>query len=232
MKFENNHESMKTQVETFLIEETQALIYDNEQLDKWNNHVRDLGLTGQTKIVKGEKSPIPFMHMKATTVNMFSVLCPRKVAVEEYDITPIPVEILDLIALSKRDEYFKRIEIWYDDKNPDPLCVGILGDFIPRDAQGNWYHQNKQSSINACIEFLKSTGKEIPSDKKYAYYFNEGNKYLIGKWADVKHSFAELKKMARERFITEKSATLKKEIREKQRELDTLEEIAVEQFGA
>jgi hypothetical protein len=58
-KAPNNHESMKTIVETFLIEETIDLIYDNEQLDKWNKHVQELGLIGQTKIVQTDKSPIP-----------------------------------------------------------------------------------------------------------------------------------------------------------------------------
>ena len=46
-----NHPAMKTVVETFVIEETQELIYDNEKLDKWNKYVEELGLTGQTKII-------------------------------------------------------------------------------------------------------------------------------------------------------------------------------------
>src|SRR5688572_22578206 len=124
MNLENNSSEMKTVVETFVIEETAELIYDNEKLDKWNELVGDLGLSGQTKIIKPTKSPIPFMHLKTSMKNVFEVLCPRKVAVEEYDVTPIPLEILELVALSKKEGYFTSIEIWYDEKSPDPVCVG------------------------------------------------------------------------------------------------------------
>ena len=74
----NNSASMKTVVETYIIEETQELIYDNEKLDQWNNLVAELGLTGQTKIQAKDKSPIPFLHMKSTLVNVFLQLCPRR----------------------------------------------------------------------------------------------------------------------------------------------------------
>ena len=52
----NNSNEMKTIVETYIIEETESLIYDNETLDKWNNYVDSLGLEGQTKI-KTPKNP-------------------------------------------------------------------------------------------------------------------------------------------------------------------------------
>ena len=97
----HNSETMATVVETFVIEETAELIYDGEALETWNNLVSELGLKGQTEIVKPEKSPIPFMHLKQGYVNMFETLCPRKVDVSEYNKTPIPVEILKLIAAKR-----------------------------------------------------------------------------------------------------------------------------------
>ena len=216
---------MKTVVETFLIEETQELIYDNEKLDQWNAHVRELGLTGQTKIVKGEKSPIPFMHMKQTTVEMFNVLCPRKVDVKEYDATPIPVEILELIALSNREGYFNKIEIWYDDKTPDPICVGV---------KGYWYQSTWASDRNAALDNQEFDTRQDceKAGATASVYFTEKGKYLIGKWADVKASFAELRERARQRFITEKGAELRKTIKDSQRELDDLEIKAIELIGA
>lgn len=122
----NNSASMKTVVETYIIEETQELIYDNEKLDQWNKLVGELGLTGQTKIVKPEKSPIPFLWMNQALVATFTELCPRKVLVAEYDKTPIPVEALSLVALSVKENYFEKIQVWYNDKNPDPAIVGII----------------------------------------------------------------------------------------------------------
>jgi hypothetical protein len=120
----NNSASMKTVVETYIIEETQELIYDNEKLDQWNSMVKELGLTGQTKVVKADKSPIPFLWMNETLKAVFEELCPRKVRVAEYDKTPIPVEALGMVSLSVKEGYFDKIEVWYNDKNPDPAIIG------------------------------------------------------------------------------------------------------------
>lgn len=121
----NNSNEMNTYVETFLIEETVGLIYDNDQLEKWNKYVEELGLKGQTNIVKTDKSPIPFMFIKKNIQNVFETLCPRKVDFKDYNKTPIPLEILDLIALSVKEEYFDKLQIWYDDMTPNPVCLGL-----------------------------------------------------------------------------------------------------------
>lgn len=120
----NNSASMKTVVETFIIEETQELIYDNEKLEQWNKFVKELGLTGQTKVIVTDKSPIPFLWMNNSLKATFEELCPSKVNVEAYDKTPIPVEALSLVSLSKKEGYFDKIEVWYNDKNPDPAIIG------------------------------------------------------------------------------------------------------------
>lgn len=225
MYTENNSKEMKTVVETFVIEETAELIYNNEKLDQWNARVTELGLKGQTKIVAPEKSPIPFMHMKQGLKNVFEVLCPRKVDVTEYDVTPIPVEILDLIALSKRENHFDKIQIWYDDKSPDPACIGIKGDYYCYDQR---YHT---------IPELKSVSLEEAQNQKknnpgvYSYGANTENHYLLGKWADVKHSFAELTEMAKKRYMEFTGAELRKEIKTAQRALDDLEMTAIEKFN-
>jgi len=194
----NNSVEMKTVVETFVIEETAELIYDNEKLDKWNKMVEELGLTGQKTIVKQEKSPIPFMHMKPSLKAIFEVLCPAKKDVEQYDITPIPVEILDLVALSKRENYFDKIEIWYDDKSPDPCCVGLI-----------WPTESDRAN-------------------KYTWTMRP---YLIGKWSDVKQSFAELKQRAIERFRLQETAQIQQSIRYQQRQLEDMESTIINKFG-
>lgn len=121
----HNSTSMKTVVETYIIEETQELIYDNEKLDQWNNLVNELGLEGQTKVVKAEKSPLPFLWMNTALKKTFEELCPAKTPVESYDKTPIPVEALSMLALSKREGYFDKIEVWFNEKNPDPAIIGL-----------------------------------------------------------------------------------------------------------
>ena len=219
-KARNNHDSMKTVVETFLIEETIDLIYDNEQLEKWNKHVEELGLVGQTKIVHTDKSPIPFMHLKNSYKAICETLCPSKVDVENYSITPIPVEILELVSLSKNEKYFGKIQIWYDEKSPDPFAVGIAGEWIPRE-KSNWLWNKGQKSYEDALALCDG-------DKPY---FSEKQFYLIGKWADVKRSWKELREMATERYVATKGNEYTKAIRDAQRGLEDLQTEAFDKFN-
>lgn len=220
---ELNNESMKTVVETFLVEEVTELIYDNEQLDKWNSLVGELGLEGQTKVVKPEKSPIPFLYLNNGMKNVFTTLCPSKVHITQFDKTPIPVEILDLVALSNKENYFQRIEIWYDDKNPDPACVGIKEDWA---INGNNLPDGlpRFDNQNDCDKYIK----ENDIDGESYHYSWQDNHYLLGKWADMKHSLDELKEMARKRYITEKENNIKKKIRDYNRKLEDIETAAID----
>lgn len=218
-----NNEMMKTVVETFIIEETQELIYDNEKLDEWNLMVNKLGLKGQTKICAPQKSPIPFLPMKRNMVNVFSTLCQAKQAIEDYDKTPIPVEILSLVSLSIREKYFNKIEIWYDDKDPDPACIGITGEW-------NCYSPQWTRISSFKTESEAKAAKENNSAIS-VISFCETQKYLIGRWADVKMSMSELTAKAKVIFMGEKKNRLTKEIRDAQRQLEDLELDTDREFG-
>jgi hypothetical protein len=226
---ENNSEEMNTVVETFLVEETMSLIYDNDKLDKWNNLVAELGLEGQNEIRHPEKSPIPFMHLKTSLFAVFNELCSTHVDVKNFRISPIPVEILDLISLSIREKYFSEIQIWYDEKVKDPCCVGIIKSWGIDDSGGRRVGDKAFKFKEDALEYIQNNNMD--GHKPYDYSFNSAQYYLIGKWADVKHSFDELKKMAKERFIERKGYELKKTIKEKQRELDDLELESINLFS-
>lgn len=161
----NNSASMKTVVETFIIEETQELIYDNEKLDQWNAMVSELGLTGQTQVVKTDKSPIPFLWMNQTMKAVFEELCPRKVKIEEYDKTPIPVDALRMVALSKKEGYFDKIEVWYNDKEPDPAIVGIKFGKGTSTWEKEWHADRyllaRWSDVKATLEELTEKAKKL-----------------------------------------------------------------------
>lgn len=194
-----NNSSMKTVVETFIMEETQELLHDNEKLDQWNSYVEELGLQGQTKVKAVGKAPIPYLFMNTAMVNVFSVLCPMKVRVEAYDKTPIPVEILSLVAMSKKEEHFSKVEIWYNESDPDPVCIG--------------FRQNAQF------------------DRNYPTWERGLDKYLIGRWADVKMSLDALTQKAKGLFIAQKSDQYNNELRSAQRKLEDLESEANRAFG-
>ena len=225
----NNSIEMKTVVETFIIEETAELIYDNEKLDEWNRLVNELGLEGQTKIVIKDKSPIPYMPINNVLKTTLEILCPSKREVKDYDITPIPVEILSLISLSQKEGHFQKIEIWYDDKDKDPACVGISGCVVPVSKGYTWHHDYKQDSFDKAKAWLKENGLE-PYNSDGGYIMSERH-YLIGRWADIKRSFKELIDIAKQRYISQKSIELKKQLIEAQRGLDDLELQASEMFS-
>lgn len=225
MELLNNSNEMKTIVETFVIEETAELIYDNEQLEKWNAYVEELGLTAQKTIAKPEKSPVPFLHMKKSLVAIFETLCPRKVDIAEFGATPIPVEILELAALSKKECYFDVIQVWYDDKSPDPAVIGIKRQLF-----------NYMNKPNGGLDKMIAPNKEVWEErKKLPNHYFSGDEitghYLLGKWADVKHSFDELKEMATKRFISEQTNAIAVEIKTAQRKLDDLQTEAFNKFN-
>ena len=212
----NNAESMKTVVETYIIEETAPLIYDGEQLEKWNSLIKDLGLTGQQAIRQPNKSPIPFMYLKASLVDVFQTLCPMQTLATDYNKTPIPLEIVELIALSVKEEYFDEIKIWYDDKSPDPACIGITKRWGP---------------TNDCNFKTREEAQAVHGKDEIRSWNYETNHYLLGKWADVKQSFEELSQKAMTRYIKEQRATLERYIKDYERDLENLIQTAEERFN-
>lgn len=111
-------------VQTFVIEETESLIYDSDALKEWKDKCEALGLTEQLALAAPEKSPIPFECLNTTQLRVYETLCPAKEDYRKYRRTPIPLEVLSLIAMSEKERYFDGIEIWYDEKSPDPFAIG------------------------------------------------------------------------------------------------------------
>lgn len=210
-------------IETFVEEETSELIHDIDAQNEWSEYVAEMGLKGQEKIKKPEKSPIPFKYMNDTMVQMFHTLCPRRVDIENYDATPIPLEIMKLASMSRKEDYFGKIEIWYDEKTPDPVCVGITGYWMEYDWYANSNKELKDRKFKSKKEVEDALGNHP--------HCVETAKYLIGKWGDVKRSFEELRKMAKERFIGEEKNTCEKQIMEAKHKLEKLHIEANEKFG-
>lgn len=113
-------------IQSFLVEETKELIYDSDKIQEWKQKCEELGLSEQLALAEPNKSPIPFEHMNTVSNRVYSTLCPQKIDYRKYNKTTIPLEVLSLIALAEKEQYFNEVEIWYDDKTPDPLAVGIL----------------------------------------------------------------------------------------------------------
>lgn len=158
---------MATIVETFFVEETTNLIQDNEALAKWNEKVEELELHGQRTVVKIDKSPIPFLWMNSSIISTFEVLCPTQVDISNYDKTPIPVELLDIVSLCKKDQYFDLIEVWYNEKQKDPVIVGYCYD--AKEGQSDWvkkfyakkYLIGRWADVKASIDQLVERARRL-----------------------------------------------------------------------
>jgi len=221
---------MKTVVETFVMEETAELIYDDKKLDKWNRLIKELNLSGQKLVVEPDKSPIPYMYMNQNLINIAETLCPRKDSYTEYNATPIPLEILEHISLSVKEQYFEKIEIWYDDKSKDPFAIGINNEWKLCDINDKWNdHEDKTlfTSEEKAKNYIRENGLIAQTRSTWNTKY-----YLIGKWADVKRSFDELRDMAVKRFKTQFKEDINRRLKECQRELEDIDNKSFEKFGA
>lgn len=219
MNKKNNSKEMKTVVETFLMEETVELTYDQEKLDKWNGLVEELGLLGQEKIVEPNKSPVPFKYMDETLYNVAETLCPSKIQLKLYDQMPIPLEIMELVAMSIRENYFTEIEVWSDSKDKDPFVIGILEEYYVRDSSWNKVDEMTFKTRKSAEEHLE-TYKDITYVVSQSY--SETKWYLIGKWGDVKQSFEELKVKAYNKYLKTEKTTLEERLSEVKVELQNV----------
>jgi hypothetical protein len=121
-------------VQTFIIEETKELIYDSDKIQEWKDKCQELGLENQLALAEPDKSPIPFECINEVQRRVYETLCPVKTMYKDYKRTAIPLEVLSLIALSEKEGYFSDIQIWYDDKTPDPFAIGLV-------KESDWRHR-------------------------------------------------------------------------------------------
>ena len=116
-------------VQEFMIDEVKDIAENEGKATEWSELVEKLGLEGQRQLCSAAPtSPIPFPHMNKEMIRVYEVLCPSKMLIKDYNKTTIPTRVLEIAGLCFMKEYFGKIEIWYDDKAPDPIVVGCDGE--------------------------------------------------------------------------------------------------------
>lgn len=116
-------------VQEFMIDEVRDVAENQEKGDQWSELVDKLGLEGQRQLCSvSPASPIPFPHMNKEMIRVYEVLCPAKLLIKDYNKTAIPIRVLEIAGFCMMKEYFGKIEVWYDDKAPDPIVVGCDGE--------------------------------------------------------------------------------------------------------
>ena len=211
-------------VETYLIEEVTELLHDNEKLTEYQELTKRLGIVKNLSV--DGKSPIPFPPMGKIEREVFQTLCGTKTKLKEFDKTPIPLEILKLIDMSISEDYFQHVEIWHDYETPDPVAVGITGYWYGYNANGKENDKNGNRIQFDAEEACRKVVGEGPN-----VWFSETQRYIIGRWADVKATFKELQQRARERWIRQESVTYKKQKSEAEQRLKDIEVNATDKFG-
>lgn len=151
-------------IQSFIVEESKELIYDSDKIQEWKEKCEELGLAQQLALANHEKSPIPFECMNTVSLRVYETLCPAREDYKLYHKTTIPLQVLSLIALSEKEGYFSRIEIWFDDKTPDPIAVGFIKD-------GEWaskqYAIARWGDVLRPFDELKTKAVEVSNTLKH-----------------------------------------------------------------
>lgn len=107
----------------FIEPELEAL-HDNAE--EWNQLCTDLGLEIQlTRSGKIEKVGNPYMKVDPRSERVYEMLCPVKVGYKDYAATTLPLEVLQELKRCEDNKWFYKIEVWYDDRSPDPFAIGV-----------------------------------------------------------------------------------------------------------
>lgn len=181
-------------VKIFYADETSTIMVDEKEASKWKDLIEELEIEGQKELYSQQKSPIPYMYMKKSIERLFEVLCPEKAVYTAYNKEPIPVRVLETIAYCKEHELFERMEVWYDDTDPDPILVGERTK--PSQNSADHYLIARWGDEDRSFEELREVAKKRLIAKKTTYIKNEisekqrklkdidviADQYLDGEW--------------------------------------------------
>ena len=225
-------------VENYFQQELSDIVFEVESLEEWKQLKDELGLIGQEKVSKGKESPIPYPFMNTKLIRVAETLCPEKVSIKQYDKTPIPLEVMKIAAFVTKEKHFQEIQVWYDDKSPDPFLIGITGTYtfsFREDKSRNYadmyisdecdktIYENKRFYSLAQIEERKlQILSQYPDAEFSTPYFSQKDSYLLARWGDQLKEITELTKLAIERVIEEKGASIRKDIADLTEKLNTL----------
>lgn len=202
-------------VQIYFNEEVKDIVFNSEQQTEWQKLAKELGLNNQLELSDEDKSVVPYQWMNTNLINICSTLCPTQVLVENYDKEPLPLEVMQQLAFVKRENHFEHVEVWYNDKSPDPFLVGTKCGFYTY-TEGNWDGRSET--------FKTRKEAEKVAHKDSSVYTTNDKKYLIARWGDEKKSFKQLGKDASDRLNVEIVAKLKTDIENLKAKLATSSE--------
>lgn len=222
-------------VEIYFNKELSDITFEVDALKEWKQIAENLGLENQLKLCEGVASPVHYPFMNEVMKRVYETLCPRKVDYKEYKVTTIPLEVLKQISFSVNEGNFQKIEIWYDDKSPDPLVVGIIEDYYCYHLVNGKDVQLTEPGSNKTKYFKSQKEAEnycIANDFVFrSAYQTNTNYYIIARWGDELREFTELKKLAIERFLEDKAGELNRQLGKLNEKIKLIKENTISYFN-
>lgn len=152
------------EIKIYREQENVNLLVDDNELQEYNQLVKELGLTRREENV--DKTPIVYPYLNHVMRRQIKALTPVSVNVENYSKSTIPVEILKVYKNCKDNEMFEGYKIWYNDVNPDPILIGWK--YTDENARKNKYSWQTDPYLIArwgdcalSIEELINKGNEV-----------------------------------------------------------------------
>jgi len=218
--------------EIYFNKELADISFEVEALDEWKETCKELGLNKQLLLSNGKGSPIPYPYINEAMRRVYATLCPRTYTVQEFDKTPIPLEVLKQIKFSITEKHFQKIEIWADDKKPDPVVIGIFAPYYCyKEEEGKTKYlkdENQCRILFATKEEAEDTGTSLGYPKINT---DSSQQYLIARFGDELKPFSELKELAINRFINIETNELQREIQDKTEKLKCIKENTISYFN-
>lgn len=187
-------------IQTFKNEELNDTMFSIENQEEWKQIAAELDMGSQLKFMEQSKSLMPYPFINKSMENIFETLCPRKEEYKAYSKTPIPLEVMKELAFCVGEKYFDTLEVWYDDKTPDPFLIGVNNKCYVNYNEGGKGGAWKQSEKIFATEDQAKNWAETMGH----YVTSTGttsDRYLVVRWADELRPITELKALAKERLM-------------------------------
>ncbi len=196
---------------------TKVKIYKLNGLETENKDKNDIALNALGLNISFN----PFQLMTDNIESIAKELCPRRENYKNYRTNSIPVEVLDLVAETEKNKTFGRMEVWYDDKSPDPFLIGIKQVWGTHVKNKSFHEDNARFDHKEdCERYIQEKGYENCEAYELSW---ENKKYLMAKWGDEIYSFVDMAVTAKRKFLARTKYELTKLLTETQGKLTLLD---------
>lgn len=119
------------EVKIYREKETEDLILNEQDLEKYNELALELGLCTMEQ-AEEKKIPSVYICLNSAMRAQLKAVCPMSTDITSYRRSTIPLEVLQVYKFCKDQEMYEGFTIMYDDVAPDPMLIG-------------WKYQNEEA---------------------------------------------------------------------------------------